>query len=145
MSLYVLDTDHLTLYRYGHVEVTAHVEATPADQLAVTIISLEEQLRAWYTQVRRARDADRLARAYEGLFQVAETARFVRVLPFTRAAVDRYLDLRRQLPLLGKMDLSIAAIVSECGGVLVTRNLQDFEQVPNLKLEDWAQPGSQFD
>ena len=51
MSLYVLDTDHLSLYRYGHPEVSARIEATPADQLAVTIITIEEQLRAWYTQV----------------------------------------------------------------------------------------------
>ena len=43
MSLYVLDTDHLSLYRYGHPEVSAHIEATPADQLAVTIITIEEQ------------------------------------------------------------------------------------------------------
>ena len=71
MSLYVLDTDHLSLYRYGHPEVSAHIEATPADQLAVTIITIEEQLRAWYTQVRRARDMDRLARAYQGLFEGA--------------------------------------------------------------------------
>ena len=49
MSLYVLDTDHLSLYRYGHPEVSAHIEATPADHLAVTIITIEEQLRAWYT------------------------------------------------------------------------------------------------
>jgi len=33
MSLYGLDTDHLSLYRYGHPEVSAHLEATPADQL----------------------------------------------------------------------------------------------------------------
>ena len=94
MSLYILDTDHLSLYRYGHPEVSAHIEATPTDQLAVTIITIEEQLRAWYTQVRRARDMDRLARAYQGLFEVAETSKYIRVLPFTPRAVERYLDLR---------------------------------------------------
>lgn len=87
MSLYVLDTDHLSLYRYGHVAVTARVEATPADQLAVTIITIEEQLRAWYTQVRRTRDAASLARAYQGLFEVAETSKVVRILPFMPQAV----------------------------------------------------------
>ena len=141
MSLYVLDTDHLSLYRYGHPEVSAHIEATPADQLAVTIITIEEQLRAWYTQVRRARDRDRLARAYQGLFEVAETAKYIRVLPFTSRAVERYLDLRSQLPRVGKMDLSIAAIALEYDGIVVTRNRRDFEQVPHLQLEDWSQPG----
>jgi tRNA(fMet)-specific endonuclease VapC len=140
MSLYVLDTDHLSLYRYGHPEVSAHIEATPADQLAVTIITIEEQLRAWYTQVRRARDKDALARAYQGLFEVAETSKYIRVLPFTSGAVEGYLDLRRQLPRLGKMDLSIAAIALDYGGILVTRNRRDFEQVPHLELENWSQP-----
>jgi tRNA(fMet)-specific endonuclease VapC len=140
MSLYVLDTDHLSLYRYGHLEVSAHIEATPADQLVVTIITIEEQPRAWYTQVRRSRDRDQLARAYQGLFEVAETSKFIRVLPFTSGAVERYLDLRRQLPRLGKMDLSIAAIALEYDGIVVTRNRRDFEQVSHLQLEDWSQP-----
>jgi tRNA(fMet)-specific endonuclease VapC len=138
MSLYVLDTDHLSLYRYGHDEVTTRLEATPADYLAVTIITIEEQLRAWYTQVRRARDAASLARAYQGLFEVAETSKVIRVLPFTRQAVDRYLELRMLLPRLGKLDLSIAAIVLALDGILVTRNRRDFEQVPDLQLDDWS-------
>jgi tRNA(fMet)-specific endonuclease VapC len=140
MSLYVLDTDHLSLYRYGHPEVSAHIEATPADQLAVTIITIEEQLRAWYTQIRRARDRDQLARAYQGLFAVAETAKYIRVLPFTSRAIERYLDLRARLPRLGKMDLSIAAIALEYDGIVVTRNRRDFEQVPDLEIQDWSQP-----
>jgi tRNA(fMet)-specific endonuclease VapC len=140
MSLYVLDTDHLSLYRYGHPEVSAHIEATPADQLAVTLITIEEQLRAWYTQIRRARDRDQLARAYQGLFEVAETAKYIRVLPFTSRAIERYLDLRARLPRLGKMDLSIAAIALEYDGIVVTRNRRDFEQVPGLEIQDWSQP-----
>jgi tRNA(fMet)-specific endonuclease VapC len=140
MSLYVLDTDHLSLYRYGHPEGSAHIEATPADELVVTIITIEEQLRAWYTQVRRARDAERLARAYQGLFEVAETSKFIRVLPFTSGTVERYLDLRAQLPRLGKMDLSIVAIALEDDGIVVTRNRRYFEQVPHLEVEDWSQP-----
>jgi tRNA(fMet)-specific endonuclease VapC len=140
MSLYVLDTDHLSLYRYGHPEVSAHIEATPADQLAVTIITIEEQLRAWYTQIRRARDKDQLARAYQGLLEVAETSQYIRVLPFTSRAIERYLDLRARLPRLGKMDLSIAAIALEYDGIVVTRNRRDFEQVPDLEIQDWSQP-----
>jgi len=36
-----------------------------------------------------------------------------------------------------KMDLRIAAIVLECAGVVVTRNVRDFQRVPNLAVENW--------
>ena len=68
MSLYILDTDHFTLYRYEHETVTRRVEAVPADQLAITIVTIEEQLTGWYTQIRKARNAEKLIRACSGLF-----------------------------------------------------------------------------
>jgi tRNA(fMet)-specific endonuclease VapC len=83
MSLFVLDTDHVTLLGYGHSQVVARLQAIPVANRAITIITVEEQLRAWFTQVRKARDADRLARAYEGLLQVIDMAKTVRVLPFS--------------------------------------------------------------
>ncbi len=138
MSLFVLDTDHLTLLRRGHPEVVARVAAMVPSDLAITIISIEEQFRGWFTQVRKARDGARLARAYQGLFDVIEMARTLGVLPFSRAAVDRYLSLKRSLPRLGKQDLAIAAIALEANATLVTRNQQDFSLVPNLLIDDWS-------
>jgi tRNA(fMet)-specific endonuclease VapC len=142
MSLFILDTDHFTLYRFGQEAVTRRVETVSADQLAITIITIEEQLTGWYTQLRQARNAEKLTRAYEGLFQVTEAIRQVRVLPFRAAAVQGYLAFRKQLPRLGKLDLAIAAIVLEEGGVLVTRNRSDFAQVLQLHIEDWSTPPS---
>lgn len=138
MSLYVLDTDHLTLLRKGHAEVVSRVAATPQTDIAITIISIEEQFRGWFTQVRKARDAARLARAYAGLFDVIDMAKTLPVLPFSPAAVDRYVDLKKTLPRLGKQDLAIASVALEFNATLVTRNRQDFEPVPNLRIEDWS-------
>lgn len=140
MSLYVLDTDHLTLLRKGHADVVRRVTAMPPSDIAITIISIEEQFRGWFTQVRKARDADRLARAYEGLWDVIDMARRLPVLPFSRSAVDRYADLKRALPRLGKQDLAIASVALEFNATVVTRNRQDFEQVPHLGIEDWSVP-----
>ncbi|MBI4602488.1 MAG: type II toxin-antitoxin system VapC family toxin [Planctomycetes bacterium] len=140
MSLYVVDTDHLSLLRRGHPAVVARVQSVPPRDLAITVITIEEQLRGWFTQVRKARDALELFGAYEGLRQVAETGAHIRVLPFSLGAVHRYLDLRRRLPRLGKLDLAISAIALESQGTLVTRNRRDYEQVPGLAFEDWSAP-----
>jgi tRNA(fMet)-specific endonuclease VapC len=140
MSLYVLDTDHLTLLRKGQADVVARLAAIPPTDVAITIISIEEQFRGWFTQVRKARDAPELARAYQGLFDVIDMTRKLPVLPFSRAAVDRYLELRKSLRRLGKQDLAIAAVALDVQATVVTRNRQDFEQVPNLRVEDWSIP-----
>ena len=70
----------------------------------------------------------------------ATRSKYIRVLPFTSHAIERYRDLRARLPRLGKMDLSIAAIAFEYDGIVVTRNRRDFEQVPGLEIQDWSQP-----
>lgn len=138
MSLFVLDTDHISLLQRGDPVIASRVLATPPEQLAVSVITFEEQLGAWYTQIRRARDPDRMARAYEGLFQVLEDAKRLRILRFSRAAIDRYADLRRLHRRVGRMDLAIAAIAVESKAVLVTRNRADFESIEGLVIEDWS-------
>jgi len=36
------------------------------------------------------------------------------------------------------MDLSIAAIALEHQAIVVTRNVRDFQRVPNLVVVDWS-------
>ncbi len=122
MSLYILDTDQLTLALRQHPIVLARIRSVAADQLAITIITAEEQLSGWYTELRKARNPEKLARAYEGLFEIVDSLKRIAVLPFTRPAIKRYYALKKSLPRIGSRDVGIAAIALECGGVLVTRN-----------------------
>ena len=55
MSLYVLDTDILSLLQLNNPHVAKRVLSHSPDELAVTIISVEEQVRGWFTVVRRAK------------------------------------------------------------------------------------------
>jgi len=44
MTFYVLDTDHISLAQRGDSRVVARIAATPPEQLAVSIITVQEQL-----------------------------------------------------------------------------------------------------
>ena len=46
MSLYLFDTDMLTLYSDGHPRVCEHVATHPGKSLATSIITVEEHSRA---------------------------------------------------------------------------------------------------
>jgi tRNA(fMet)-specific endonuclease VapC len=139
VSLYVLDTDTLTLLQRGNPGVLRRVGEHPPDELAITVITVEEQLSGWYGLLRKARGRRQLAGAYQQLADSVRDLSSLRVLSFTEAAIARYEHLKTLKLNVGTMDLRIAASVLEHDGVLVTRNLRDFQRVPGLKTEDWSQ------
>ncbi|MGH9848364.1 MAG: type II toxin-antitoxin system VapC family toxin, partial [Blastocatellia bacterium] len=55
MSLYVFDTDHLSLYQRDRSLFQARLSRIPAADLAITIITVEEQLRGRFLQIKSAR------------------------------------------------------------------------------------------
>jgi tRNA(fMet)-specific endonuclease VapC len=139
MSVYVLDTDSLTLYQDAHANVCRQVLLHANDTIATSVISVEEQLSGWCAQLRQAKSDARLEWAYGRL---ADNVRFLSrltILRFALPAIRRYNQLRKQNLKLGKLDLRIAAVVLEEQATLVTRNSRDFKQVPGLQLEDWSQ------
>ncbi len=138
MSLYVLDTDILSLYWAGDAVVVARVDACPADQLAITIITVEEQLSGWYDLIRQARRPADLAHAYRRLGDATCFLGRWRILPYTEAAMERASALHGMKLNVRKMDLRIAAITLEHAATLVTRNLRDFQRIPSLTIENWA-------
>ncbi len=62
----------------------------------------------------------------------------VQILSFSSNAIDRYDVLRRRKLGVKGNDLRIAAIALENSAVLITRNLVDFQRIPELQLENWA-------
>jgi tRNA(fMet)-specific endonuclease VapC len=138
MSLYTLDTDTLSLYKHGHEGISARIRAVERSQLAVTVISIEEQLSGWYKMLRRARQAPEPADAYGRLAKSVEVLSGLKILSFTEAAIGRYEHLVEMKLNIGKMDLRLGAIALEHGGIVVTPNVRDFQRIPNLSVENWV-------
>ena len=138
MNLYVLDTDTVSLYQHGHPRVCAAVKAHAIGEVVITVMTVEEQLSGWYSELRRAKKTAVLAGKYQ---RMANTVRFYASLPilsFTEPAIARYQSLKRLKLNIGKSDLRIAAIALERDDIVVTRNAVDFRRVPHLRIEDWS-------
>lgn len=55
MAVFILDTDTLSLYQRNHPAVVAAVAAHVTDVLALTTVSIEEQIGGWSKVARAAR------------------------------------------------------------------------------------------
>lgn len=138
--MYILDTDHISLFQRRDAAVPARVLATPAVELATTVITVEEQLRGRLARVRRARSDAEVVRAYRSLLATLVFFQSITVMPFDEPAQAIFSGLRAQRPRVGTQDLRIAAIALSQEATLVTRNRQDFAGIPSLPVEDWSSP-----
>ncbi|HZG68977.1 MAG TPA: hypothetical protein VEZ12_19735, partial [Herpetosiphonaceae bacterium] len=57
--IYLLDTDHVTLEQHGHPSVTARVRLAGPSQVAISVITVEEQMRGWLAVIRGATTAQK--------------------------------------------------------------------------------------
>jgi tRNA(fMet)-specific endonuclease VapC len=94
MSRYALDTDTVTLLLHGQPDVCAQAAQHDPDDLATTIVTVEEILTGWYSQIRKAKKDEQLIRAYQALQEAVEFLGRVTILPFDGEAVQRFRTLR---------------------------------------------------
>ncbi|OCR02899.1 nucleic acid-binding protein [Oscillatoriales cyanobacterium USR001] len=138
MSLWVLDTDHVSLFQQNHPIVSRRIKALNPEEIAVTVITVEEQFYGRLNQIRRAKSADAILSAYARLRATLNYFKTVNLLDFNQEAYNCYSELVRQKIRIGTQDLRIAACVISSNGILVTRNRRDFERIPGLRFEDWT-------
>lgn len=67
MTRFLLDTDKLSLFRRGDSEVIRRLGTARAEDIAISVISVEEQLAGWYDQIRRLGTHEQRAIAYRRL------------------------------------------------------------------------------
>ncbi len=134
----MLDTDILSLYYRGDSIVVQRVDAHAPAELAISVMTVDEQLSGWYTLTRQARQPADVARAYARLGDAVVRLAKWRILPYTEPAIARVAQFKALRLNVRVMDLRIAAIALEHGAVVVTRNVRDFGRVPGLSVEDWS-------
>ena len=137
----LLDTDHLTLLKYSanpHCQaLNARMQASHDRDIGTTIISVEEQWRGWFAVVARHRDVRRQVKAYQELVELHAFLSDWTIMPFDDAAADRFEQLRAGGVRIGSMDLKIASIALVHDALVLSANLQDFQKVPGLRVENW--------
>ena len=139
--LRILDTNALSYIQRGGDPWASRLRACPSEQRAVTVISMEEQLRGRLAQISRANPRSDFAAMVQAYARLEEAVTFfstVRVLSFDDAAANRYRQLRRDHRRIGANDLRIAAIALSVNGVVVTANVADFSPIQGLEIEDWS-------
>jgi len=137
----ILDTDSLSLLerKIGaeFFRLSAKLAEFSPDEIATTIINFEEQMRGWMAFIAKANSIEKQISAYEKLNRFLENYRYIPILQFDEKAGKVFQNLKNQKIRVGTMDLKIASIAISQNALLVSRNLSDFERIPNLRVEDW--------
>jgi len=137
----LLDTDHLSVLMYReHALYSALAQRliSSHDRTFVTsAVSLEEQLRAWLALINRQRAVSSQVEPYTKLVGLIQFYHGWTILPFDKGSAEQFERLRKSGVRIGTQDLKIASIALANDVVLLSSNLRDFAQVPNLKVEDW--------
>ncbi|MCE9526220.1 MAG: type II toxin-antitoxin system VapC family toxin [Planctomycetales bacterium] len=137
---YILDTDHVSELQFMESEVAQRLLAKLRPvflEVAVTIISAEEQMRGWLAAIHAQKSARNQIRPYHQLSEFLQFYGKWIIVPWSEQSVSTFESLKHQKLKIGTMDLKIASIALATNAVLLTRNLADFQQVPGLIVEDW--------
>ncbi|WP_414543792.1 type II toxin-antitoxin system VapC family toxin [Nostoc sp. CCY0012] len=140
MSLWILDTDHASLFLAGNKSIITQVEKHSYN-VAITIITVQELFNGWTGRLNDPGQASNLTKLYTKLWQTTEFIKVITVLNFDFRAENYYQILRQNSKSLAKKkiekDLRIASIALTHNAIVATRNYQDFSQIPDLKIVNW--------
>jgi tRNA(fMet)-specific endonuclease VapC len=139
--MFVLDTDILSLAFREHDRVARRIrhEEERGEVVAVTTITRVEVLRGRFDHLLKSANKSEWLLAYDLLVKTEERLAEIVILPITEQAADHFERLRaKRKRKKSHADLLVACIALAHDATLVTRNLKDFQGIPGLKLENWA-------
>jgi tRNA(fMet)-specific endonuclease VapC len=137
--LLALDTDHFSELERNLApgrRLGGRLQATRSEK-ALTVVTVEEELRGWLAEIRRHQDPHRQISPYAKLQRQVEAFADWVILPWDADSAELFLKFRRQGVRIGSLDLKIACIALAHDTTLLTRNASDFALVPGLRFENW--------
>ncbi|MDY0167374.1 MAG: type II toxin-antitoxin system VapC family toxin [Thermoguttaceae bacterium] len=136
----LLDTDHLVEYQKGTSPDSRRLKErldSAAESYGTTIVTVEEIMRGWMAAIRRIQDVRRQVNAYTKLRRLFRFFATWRVFDWNEIAADRFDALKAAGTRTGTMDLKIASIALANDATLLTRNTNDFQGIPGLRIGNW--------
>ena len=137
MTIYIFDTDHLNLYGRKNLVLMIRLFAANV-RLTTTAINVEEQVKGRLAQIAEAKDGAKKSIAYQRLVETVTLLSEFNILQYCAKSHKIYETLKAECTSVGTQDLRIASIALANNAVLLTRNIQDFNQIPGLIIEDWS-------
>jgi len=133
--LLVLDTNHFSELEPGK-RLTQRLNSSVLER-ALTVITIEEEMRGWLAEINRRRDPRGQIAPYAKLQRQVEAFTDWIILPWDADSAGLFVKLRREGLRIRSLDLKIACIVLAHDATVLTRNATDFAQVPGLRIENW--------
>ncbi len=88
-AVWVLDTDHLSLFQREHPIVTQRLNQINFVNTAITVVTLEEQMKGWLNVINKYNDqpdqSEKLILAYKGLRDGVQYLNKLKLLDFDRS------------------------------------------------------------
>lgn len=132
MKSFLLDTCTISDFFRGTGRTVERIRATPPQQIVISTITRMEILYGFALN-------PRAKKKYSNVFQDLNSV--IQIVPFNLAAADAAAEIRASLKLkgtpVGSWDLLIGAcaVANDC--ILVTSNVNEFERIESLQIENW--------
>lgn len=107
-------------------------------EVVASIVTAQEVSEGWSAFIRKQKaGSEKQVHGYMQFQHSLELLAELTILPFDEQAAEIFRRLRKELPRAGTQDLKIAAIALAHDAVVLTRNIVDFDRVPDLRVENW--------
>lgn len=132
--MYLLDTNICIALNQAQPTATAQFEDKGAECYLSTLVLAELYKGVYCSQ-----------RLTENLATLERLLSLLVVVPFDRLAAEKFGKIQGYLRRIGKptgeVDAMIAAVALSRGDIVVTNNIRDFENIPDIQLQNWLTDG----